>query len=661
MSSLQPYSLFNIVKETIFANYQNKKILEIDSMLFFSLVFYLLILSYSKKYGDINRLVLFIIIYHSFEVYKGWVENSYFQLIYLFISLLFLFNFSFNRFKITSQYSKNWVKYLLVFIIVLLGTPPFTSGWAASEWFKVARGYFGLFIGRDNNSAFMTPNSPRTFLYDFFTGGVIRLFDVELGYFIIKIISIALVAFAIYKLLISLQMSLAQCLLVLSIFVLNQDLIGGNGIIGIFEEDRFATSFSILAISYWFQNNFRNFSIFTLLSIFVHIQIGLFWFAFVSIFEILRKNKEYFKNALIILFLSLPVVLPTAYEFLFGKNEIVYAFNKTSSWVYAFIFQAYHVAPFQVDGIIFNDFLLRNWARGFTNILIFSFICLYLSKLTNNIKLKYFLYFFVAYFPLSIFLHYLDSKLSNPGQLASLFLFRFDTVFYLVILCICALTFQNKLDTYFTFIFYFIIIFGLFNVYVVKTNNYNSIDTQVQKTEQVLMQLEPEFILIEPNVELYTGGIELRTGIPTYVSQKYITNSLSNFPTWYEKLELRGRFFQNECNLFTNNNLEYFIGRENNEIKCGDLLFANGDYSIFKVPNIKGFNLPAFNSSCQFTKEDGENALKQEMLNNKLTFEISIIFEDSPLDCSGKVIGSNLEQGFFVDEQVNEIVLVVDK
>jgi hypothetical protein len=49
------------------------------------------------------------------------------------------------------------------------------------------------------------------------------------------------------------------------------------------------------------------------------------------------------------------------------------------------------------------------------------------------------------------------------------------------------------------------------------------------------------------------------------------------------------------------------------------------------------------------------------MLNNKLTFEISIIFEDSPLDCSGKVIGSNLEQGFFVDEQVNEIVLVVDK
>ena len=42
-------------------------------------------------------------------------------------------------------------------------TPPFSSGWSPSEWFKVSRGYFGLYAGRNDNSAFMTPNSSRTF------------------------------------------------------------------------------------------------------------------------------------------------------------------------------------------------------------------------------------------------------------------------------------------------------------------------------------------------------------------------------------------------------------------------------------------------------------------------------------------------------------------
>ena len=107
---------------------------------------------------------------------------------------------------------------------------------------------------------------------------------------------------------------------------------------------------------------------------------------------------------------SLPVIIPTANEFLFGKNELVYAFNKTSSWVYAFIFQAYHVAPFEVDGIVFNDFLLRNWSRGFTNVLIFCLVSIYLYKFTKHEKLKYFVVFFTIYFPTALLLLFLDSK-----------------------------------------------------------------------------------------------------------------------------------------------------------------------------------------------------------------------------------------------------------
>ena len=42
-------------------------------------------------------------------------------------------------------------------------------------------------------------------------------------------------------------------------------------------------------------------------------------------------------------------------------------------------------------------------------------------------------------------------------------------------------------------------------------------------------------------------------------------------------------------------------------------------------------------------------------------YEIKIIYEDSTLDCSGKVIGTNLPQGAFINKDVDEIVLVVDK
>jgi hypothetical protein len=272
------------------------------------------------------------------------------------------------------------------------------------------------------------------------------------------------------------------------------------------------------------------------------------------------------------------------------------------------------------------------------------------------------MYFFIIYFPLAIFLHFVDSQLSEPGSLASLFLFRFDTVFYLIILSLLVKTLKNELDISQIILFFVIVIVGLVNVNASQAIKYNGFDNQIIKSEAVLIQLDPEFILIEPNVELYTGSIELRTGKNTNIYfSKYITNSLSNFPEWYEKLELRGRFFQGECSLFFEMNLEYFIGRENNRIKCGELFYPNGDYSIFKVPEKIGFNLPAFNSFCELNEKEAEKILIQERENNNFSYEIKIIYEDSTLDCSGKVIGTNLPQGAFINKDVDEIVLVVDK
>ena len=107
--------------------------------------------------------------------------------------------------------------------------------------------------------------------------------------------------------------------------------------------------------------------------------------------------------------------------------------------------------------------------------------------------------------------------------------------------------------------------------------------------------------------------------------------------------------------------MEYFIGRENNLTKCGELFFPNGDYSIFKVPEKIGFNLPAFNSSCEFTINEAENILIEERKSNNLSFEIKIIYEDSSLNCAGKVIGSNMPQGAFINIDIEEIVLVADR
>ena len=656
-----PKSLINIIKETIFASYQNKQMLEYDLFLISTVLIYCLIFLFSKKYASVNKFILFIIVHYLFDIYSGLGLSNYFQIVYLFFLVSIFFNFSFFNKKIKKISINSKFNFLLILFVVFFKTPPFTSGWAASEWFKVARGYFGLFAGRNENSAFMTPNSPRTFFYDIFTGGLVKVFGLETGYILIKSASILLVSYALYRIFKALELNLSQQILVLSIFVLNQDLIGGNEVIGIFEEDRFAVSFSMIALSNWLEKDLKKYSIYTLLSIFTHIQIGLFWFAFVSVYELFQKNREYIKIFRLIILYSLPVILPTGYEFLFGQDEIVYAFNKPSSWVYTFIFQAFHVAPFEVDGIVFNDFLLRNWSTGFTNVLVFSFVCQYLSTKLNNSKLKFFMYFFITYFPIAIFLHFVDSKLSNPGNLASLFLFRFDTVFYLIILSLLVRTLKNELDISQIIIFFVIVLVGLVNVNTSRAIKYNSFDNQIRKSEAVLTQIGPEFILIEPNVELYTGSIELRTGIPTYVSQKYITNSLSNFPEWYEKLELRGRFFQGECSLFYEMNLEYFIGRENNRTKCGELFYPNGDYSIFKVPENIGFNLPTFNSSCEFNEKEAEKILIQKRENNNLSYEITKIYEDSTLDCSGKVIGTNLPQGAFIDKDIDEIVLVVDK
>ena len=62
LNNYKPQSLINIIKETIFASYQNKQMLEYDLFLISTVLIYFLIFLFSKKYSSVNKFILFILV-----------------------------------------------------------------------------------------------------------------------------------------------------------------------------------------------------------------------------------------------------------------------------------------------------------------------------------------------------------------------------------------------------------------------------------------------------------------------------------------------------------------------------------------------------------------------------------------------------------------------
>ena len=655
-----PLSYLKILQDLMFYNYQNLSSDIFNEKFLISLTIFQLIFYFAYRDKKIFSFLIFVIFYDLYFAFSSLNQLSLLNFLFL-LSITGLFSkvFSDSNFK-TKEYSI----YLFpaLFTVVFLFTYPISSGWAPSEWMKVSRGYFGYFGEREILSSFMTPNTPRTFIYDIFSGSLIKVFGLEAGYLLLKVISIFLISYSIFSLFKSLKLRFVTQLTTLFLFVLSQDLIGGNVVIGIFEEDRFAIGFAILGIANWIEKQYFKLTLFSILSILFHIQVGIFWFTIIFLYELINKNVEKLKYFYITILLTFPITLPTIYELIFTEDRIVFQFGKPSSWVYSFIFQAYHVGPFEVSGVQITEFLTRNWSKGFTNIFFVSLLIYFVKKKTSEKKIIYLCNIFILYFPVSLLLHFIDSKLTTPGKLSSLFLFRHDTVFYLIFLALVLNTIINKNNFPFAIALSLTIsTFGI-NDYIFKQNKYSEIDQSVISTQKFLQELNPDFILIDPNIELYTGGIEIRTGIETYVSTKYITNSLSNFPNWYDKHELRGRYFQGECNLFNTLELEYFISRQDNNLNCGELVYKNGNYSVFKAINQDGFILPPYNNLCTYSESEAFNLLNEYKLKYDLDYQIKIIYESHEgEDCLGNVIGSNLEQNTYIDESIEEIVLVVKR
>ena len=180
--------------------------------------------------------------------FEELINNTYFSFV-LFIGILLLCFYRDENENIPTI--NNHIYFVTIGIQVLIFSPPINPGWSPSEWMKVSRGYFGIFEGKNQFSAFITPNSVRTGLYDFIFGGSTYLFGVDIGYYILKISSLLIIYFGLINIFEALDLPRIYHFLVLSLFALQQDLIAGNEILGIAEEDRFAIGFAIIGLSFW--------------------------------------------------------------------------------------------------------------------------------------------------------------------------------------------------------------------------------------------------------------------------------------------------------------------------------------------------------------------------------------------------------------------------
>ena len=73
------------------------------------------------------------------------------------------------------------------------------------------------------------------------------------------------------------------------------------------------------------------------------------------------------------------------------------------------------------------------------------------------------------------------------------------------------------------------------------------------------------------------------------------------------------------------------------------------------------FNLPAYNGQCLYADEEAIKELEELRQGANLNFGIKIIYQTGPLECIGRVWGSNLPQGAKIDVDTSRVDLIVGK
>ncbi len=670
-SIIKPVPIFYVLRDLFLGGYSNPDIFNNTEhgSIYISIVFYALVYSLInlKKESSHKQHFLYflyyLLIYQLFEIlftqYISYYVNHY--ILYSLWGLL-LADYFFREKTLEFNIHKRYL-YLYIAVLVFIKSPPLNFVRMSSEWMKFAGGVKGIFNYRDPMSSIVTPNSPRTFLFEFIFGGMYELLGDKVSFLVSRGFAIALISYAVIKLLSSLGLNLYQSILAVSLFFVQQDILGGNGVVGHIEEGVVALSFVLLGLSAWLDNDYRKLRTYLVIACYLHIQFGIYWVGILFVIDFYTKtltNKKLYYYIESIFFL-LPLLLFTAVQVRLSGDPIVYAFNKKASWVYSYIYQRFHLTPFAIDDLETPDWILRNWANGFSRLIFWIICCIVLLWVSENKQVNGLHLSFLIYFPLAVLLSYLDTLLESPGQITVLFLFRQDTVYNLILIGLLIKQLQINIpkSSVASICIALIMLFGLTSKYNFQYKKWVETDSQVQKTYEFLNEREYKYLLY-PNFHDYTlGGIELQTNTVSFVNVRHSANDLLTFPVWYERVELRGRFYSGDCVAVKHLPFEIFIApSEHLSKKCGALIFENDPYSVFEIVTNKSFVLPIFNGACPHTTEEALSILSKLINETNLSIEIEVIQEKGPENCKGKVWGSNLPQGANVDSEIDKIVLI---
>ncbi len=89
----------------------------------------------------------------------------------------------------------------------------------------------------------------------------------------------------------------------------------------------------------------------------------------------------------------------------------------------------------------------------------------------------------------------------------------------------------------------------------------------------------------------------------------------------------------------------------------------SGDTNQDVIEEVKqgDFNLPVYNGLCLYSEEEALTELERLREDANLDFNIKVIYQTGPMECAGRVWGSNLDQGAKVDKETKRVDLIVGK
>ena len=678
---LQPIPIFSLIRHLFLPAYEGRSIYEYDENLVFQILFsigyylFFYMLWVRIKVTNTNTRLLYLSYYLLTYQLIHILFNQYFlgNLSLNLTNLFWLYPFT-KTYRFGEKINEVVEKYfnLFLFVLVYVKSPPFNFVRTADEWQKMGYGIKNIYLTKDPLSSFIAPESSRTFLFETLFGGSYLLFGDWISFLLTRGFVIALITFSLSKLLRTLKLNSFQSLVVVSIFFVQQDILGGNGVVTPIEEGLVAISLILLSVSYWLENNYKKTLITLVLSCYFHIQFGIFWVGVFFFVDLVTKsiNRGVLKTYLKIgAFLS-PLIALVVRDTIGLGDPVIYAYGKKASWVYSYIFQRFHLSPFKVPEVETPKWIINNWANGFSGLIFWLIVCFILNRITTEKKLKGLQVTFLIYFPVSVLLAYVDTLLDEPGKIVIFFLFRQDTIFHLLFIALLVKHISEKDPSYSnqylnigTIALILILFAGLVTKNQFHHKKYLSIDNEVQNTYDFLNSNQYKYVLTPPEEDNALGGIEFQTSLNSFVSTKMSVNDLGSFNKWYERVELRGRFYNGECEVFYDSPIDIFIANENSRVtSCGEKIFSNyPSYSVYRIIENMQFTLPAFNGECVYSLNSAITELEEKIDRTNLNINIQTLYQEGPAGCKGKVFGSNLEQGKIIDSSIEEIVLVVGK